>query len=197
MSLPNPGMSFTPFDPLPASDLNDIVENIEALAAGTGLNDDSVTAPKIVGLDKSNLTTDSNPYKFSAGKTGNQAIPGGVATKVGFNTERFDTNNNYDAVTTFRYTAPVAGFYFVNGIAQTLLGTTVTDINLQLFKNGTLFRKGGNLKNGVYAQPQVVGFFQLAASDYLEIFFINVAGGDTIEGAVTSSSFEAFLICRT
>lgn len=31
MPLPNPGMSFTPFDPLPASDLNDMVENIEAL----------------------------------------------------------------------------------------------------------------------------------------------------------------------
>lgn len=31
MSLPNTGMSFTPFDPLPASDLNDLVENIEFL----------------------------------------------------------------------------------------------------------------------------------------------------------------------
>lgn len=47
MSLPNPGMSFTPFDPLPASDLNDIVENVEALSAGTGLEDDAVTLPKI------------------------------------------------------------------------------------------------------------------------------------------------------
>ena len=32
MPLPNPGMSFTPLDPLPAADLNDIVENVEALA---------------------------------------------------------------------------------------------------------------------------------------------------------------------
>lgn len=31
-TLPNPGMSFTPFDPLPAADLNDMVENIEAIA---------------------------------------------------------------------------------------------------------------------------------------------------------------------
>lgn len=31
MPLPNPGMTFTPFDPLPASDLNDIVENIDYL----------------------------------------------------------------------------------------------------------------------------------------------------------------------
>lgn len=47
MSLPNVGMSFTPFDILPASDLNDFVENIEALAAGTGLNDDVITGAKI------------------------------------------------------------------------------------------------------------------------------------------------------
>lgn len=42
MPLPNSGMSFTPFDPLAASELNDIVENVEALAAGTGLNNDSI-----------------------------------------------------------------------------------------------------------------------------------------------------------
>jgi hypothetical protein len=47
MALPNPGMSFTPFDTLPASDLNDMVENIEALAAGTGQNAASVNATKI------------------------------------------------------------------------------------------------------------------------------------------------------
>lgn len=47
MALPNLGMVFTPFDPLPASDLNDIVENVEALAAGTGLDDASVTQAKL------------------------------------------------------------------------------------------------------------------------------------------------------
>jgi len=31
-------MSFTPLDPLPASDLNDLVENIESLADGTGFD---------------------------------------------------------------------------------------------------------------------------------------------------------------
>ena len=45
--LPNPGMSFTPFDPLPASDLNNILENIEALADGVnfdiGLNTKTTT----------------------------------------------------------------------------------------------------------------------------------------------------------
>lgn len=47
MSLPNPGMDFTAFDTLPASSLDDMVENIEALADGSGLNDDAVTAAKM------------------------------------------------------------------------------------------------------------------------------------------------------
>lgn len=44
MALPNPGMDFTPFDVLTAAELDDLVENIEALAAGTGLNDNSIAA---------------------------------------------------------------------------------------------------------------------------------------------------------
>lgn len=47
MSLPNPSMSFTPFDVLPAEDLNDIVENIESLADGSGLDDGAVSASKL------------------------------------------------------------------------------------------------------------------------------------------------------
>ena len=42
MSLPNPGMSFTPLDPLPASDLNDIVENVEALQDWSAYDADSL-----------------------------------------------------------------------------------------------------------------------------------------------------------
>lgn len=48
MSLPNPGMSFDPFDTLPASAMNDIVENIEALADGSGLNDDAIEFSKLL-----------------------------------------------------------------------------------------------------------------------------------------------------
>jgi len=47
MSLPNPGMVFTAFDPLPAASLNDIVANVEALAAGTGLDINSISASKL------------------------------------------------------------------------------------------------------------------------------------------------------
>lgn len=48
MPLPNPGMSFTPFDPLPASDLNDMVENIEALQDGSAFDAQGIPGGKVL-----------------------------------------------------------------------------------------------------------------------------------------------------
>lgn len=47
MPLPNTGMDFTAFDALTATQMDDLVENIEALADGSGLNADSVPASAI------------------------------------------------------------------------------------------------------------------------------------------------------
>lgn len=71
MSLPNPSMSFTPLDTLPASSLNDIVENIESLAAGTGLNDASIVASKLGTHIKKGVMATS---VFTS--TGNHSITG-------------------------------------------------------------------------------------------------------------------------
>lgn len=48
MSLPNPSMSFSPFDILTADEMNDLVENDQALAAGTGLDNGSITSSKVL-----------------------------------------------------------------------------------------------------------------------------------------------------
>lgn len=47
MSLPNPGWSVVAFEVPTAAKWSDLGENDDALAAGTGLNDDAVTATKI------------------------------------------------------------------------------------------------------------------------------------------------------
>lgn len=48
MALPNPSMSFSPFAILTAEEMNDLVENIEALADGSGLDDGAVIPSKLV-----------------------------------------------------------------------------------------------------------------------------------------------------
>lgn len=47
MSLPYPSMVFVPLDILTAEEMNQIVGNIESLAAGTGLADGAITSDKI------------------------------------------------------------------------------------------------------------------------------------------------------
>lgn len=47
MSLPNPAMSFSPFAILTSEEMNQIVENIEALSDGSGLADGSITNAKL------------------------------------------------------------------------------------------------------------------------------------------------------
>lgn len=136
----------------------------------------------------------SMPVRFRGYKaSGSQAVTGGVATKITFTTEEYDAGANYDASNS-RFTAPISGVYFLNTIVQTLAGTTTTDNNLALYKNGSLMRKGGNLKSGVYPQHQVIGMFPLAAGDYIEVYFINGVGGDTIEASATSNTFEGCLL---
>lgn len=52
-------MAFTPFDPLPASDLNKIIANQQALAGGTGLDSNSVVTANIADgtIDEAQLAT--------------------------------------------------------------------------------------------------------------------------------------------
>jgi hypothetical protein len=54
-----------------------------------------------------------NPYMFSAYKSANTAVNDGAYSDVVFNTERFDTNNNYDNSTGI-YTVPITGYYQFN-----------------------------------------------------------------------------------
>lgn len=173
MSLPNPGMSFTPFDPLPASDMNDIVENIEALAAGTGLNDSAIVNAKIAA---NNLYASKIfiPYKFHATRTSQQTPGANTFTKMQMNVEQYDTGSNYDAVTNFRFTAPVNGFYTFCG--RTSIGGGANGRAVQcLYKNGVILSRGDDTSHA--SNPIggcVVDQIQLTAGDYIEYYIFSV-----------------------
>lgn len=65
MSLPNPSMDAVPFTPLTAAFLDQMIANIEALAAGTGLNTNVVAASKLVHgrvRNRQGGTTGDNTY---------------------------------------------------------------------------------------------------------------------------------------
>jgi hypothetical protein len=76
MGLPNPGMDFTAFDTLPAASLDDLVENIEALANGSGFS--SATSTSTLG----GAPTSWTPSSWTNVTLGN-AVVSGSYTKVG------------------------------------------------------------------------------------------------------------------
>lgn len=111
MSLPNPSMAFFPFDPLPASQLNDMVENVEALADGSGLDDDAITPAKLALV---NYQTD-NSNSIANVTNGDITIQVGWGQLVGNGT------TNIAETVTF----PVA-FTTVLGVNPAMLGAVVT-----------------------------------------------------------------------
>lgn len=106
MALPNPGMDAVPFTPLTAEFLDDMIENIESLSDGTGLENNTITANKV------DFTTLATVY-FKARPTGSVTVNTTPATKV-FGDEIFDIGSNYNAGTGI-FTAPVAGLYMFSG----------------------------------------------------------------------------------
>lgn len=74
----------------------------------TNITDSSVTIPKL-----------SNPYKARAYLSATQTGVGDTSlTKITFNAESYDPNNNFDNSTNYRYTAPITGYYQVNCMAK-------------------------------------------------------------------------------
>lgn len=72
-NLPNQGMSFSPFAILTAEEQNNLVENIESLATGSGIGDSAITTAKIansaVTSAKIDWTTSGGVWWQEVGRT--------------------------------------------------------------------------------------------------------------------------------
>ena len=150
--------------------------------------DDAVTAAKLDGVDKSLLTTDSNPYKFSVYRNAAQNAASSN-TKVLYDTKVFDTNNNFATST---YTAPVAGFYHFEARADfsSTLGV------IFLYKNGVEHKRGSDLRYTGVTGCVVSTLVQSAANDTWEIYVL--AGGTVAMGVGAALNyFSGFLVSRT
>lgn len=136
-----------------------------------------------------------NPYKFHAYRNAAQNAGNGAFAIINFDTEFFDTNNNFDVTTNVgRYTAPVAGFYQFNARFSSAAGANTI---IALFKNGSIYQRGGHTTGAGTNGPTYNNLVQSAAGDYWEIF--SFAGGGALE--VGSNGlyvyFSGFLVSQT
>lgn len=164
--------------------------NITGLTAG-GLPDASITqselAAGVVG----------NGPAFSAYKSASQTgVASAVFTKVTFNTEEFDTNNNYDTSTS-RFTATVAGYYQFNWNLDT--GGVTTSIAISdLYKNGSSIKRSGGISIAGIGEQYINGSALVYANvnDYFEIYtYIGSGSTATVYGGtVVHSFFQSILV---
>ena len=75
-----------------------------------------------------------NGPTFSAYSNAGQSISNAVFTKLQYATKDWDTNNNYDNTTNYRFTPTVAGYYQVSANVYLNGGNSM---QLSLYKNGS------------------------------------------------------------
>jgi len=137
---------------------------------------------------------------FSAYKSANQTLAYNSVTKVTFDTEEFDTNNNFASST---FTATIAGYYIINW-SMYWAGTGGRNyfVSNQLFKNGSAYKRSaialGALGSAAESQIQSTALVYMnGTTDYLEIYGYQVdysaSSTISITGGLTYTTFSGIL----
>lgn len=147
----------------------------------------------------------SNPYKFFAYQSSTISRADGNTYTVPFNTEVFDTNNNYNPATG-EYTVPVTGYYQVNANLQIWGGTGVAylwDASATLVVDGVSYDQ-----NRLYVYDQgrftfsnlpMANIHYLTAGQKVKVnSFADTQNGSnySIAGSRISANFSAFLVAK-
>lgn len=149
------------------------------------------TGPLTVQQNGVTLGVYGNIPAFSAGLSGgNQSISTNTWTKVQLNTKTFDTNNNFDSVTNYRFTPTVAGYYQINsGLSITYTTAGGSIIYSAIYKNGSAIKQSysgyttsGNV--GLYGTQFISALiFMNGTTDYLELYGWANAGTGYVFGS--------------
>ena len=149
------------------------------------------------GLPQAGLGTNvaGNGPAFSVYLSGNQGISNATWTKVTFDTEVFDTNNNFASN---RFTPTVAGYYQINARIFSDYNTLYpSSVYCGIYKNGTLYSQ-----NAFFIGVTFYGYCGLSdliycngSTDYIEIY-VYLGGGTSVYidgGSTTKSGVSGFL----
>jgi hypothetical protein len=137
----------------------------------------TVNVPTVAGTNTATIPAatgtvmvSGNMPAFSAYQSSTQAVSQNVYTKVLFDTETFDTNNNFASS---RFTPTVAGYYQLNTVLFNQLNTVTDAIYVRFYKNGASYPYGasavGNINNYASVTLQTVMYFN-GSTDYVEVY---------------------------
>jgi len=121
----------------------------------------------------------------------NQSYSAGTDTKVQFDTKVFDSYNQYDNITNYRYAVYIGfdGYHVIHAQVQVAAHSSAGGIAIYIEKNGSIVaRKVVNYQSSALGfTVDITGVFYLAYGDYIEIFI-----NDTLAGTITGGSDKTF-----
>lgn len=137
-----------------------------------------------------------NQPAFSAYQNTQQtSIPQYSNTKITFDIEEFDTNNNFASS---RFTPTVAGYYQISWAVQIGYSSSAY-ILANLFKNGGAYKSGGTVAASASTYPtstQSVVVYLNGTTDYVEIYAWGSNGTSTFNAynGIDRTYFNGILV---
>lgn len=127
-----------------------------------------------------------------------QTITSGSQQKVLFQTEEFDTNNNYANST---FTPTVAGYYQLNAEVRLDGASGTGEIMIVIWKNGSEYKRGTNqsgtqIASSFWAMQVSSLVYANGSTDYFEIYVQQTSGGNLTVTAVNSPNITWFNGCK-
>jgi hypothetical protein len=157
--------------------------NIEPIADnGTvtlGSSGDTITIPSGVTMVNNGTQTGfggaNTPYFYARRGTNQDSVSNDTSTKVQFNTEDFDTGNEYDNSTNYRFVPANGNTYLIHAQIQFAASsnTILQEARTKLYKNGSEIlemRNDGYTTNFNKTAPSLSRVVTGNGSDYYEIY---------------------------
>ena len=170
--------------PVPTSIANG-TSNVSISSSGGNIN--VVTGGTIATFPQSTGTVmvSGNMPAYSVYLSANQTgVGNGVFTKILFDTEVFDTNNNYASS---RFTPTVAGYYQIN-CSLGVNGTLITNALISIFKNGSRYTDGQFTSTNVAIINVSALVYCNGSTDYIELYgYIIATSGNAFSGSSVST----------
>lgn len=155
--------------------------------SGVGTDAPNIT---ISGIQDSMLVGLKNKYMFSAYRSA-AVNSSSSATKVSFDTELYDYNNNFSGGT---YTVPITGCYQFNAMVGNTVAASTLILTI-LYKNGAEANRGNGIDstlNGGLSSSHVSSLISCTAGDTIEVYFVG-GGGSVIAVGKANCYFNGFL----
>lgn len=156
----------------------------------------TIAAPAVAGTNTATLPAatgtvmvSGNMPAFSAYATSGTSVANNTLTKLSFDTEEFDTNNNFASS---RFTPTVAGYYQINGC----IGGAYATLLCTIFKNGSEYKRGVTASGATLNQANVSSVVYLNGStDYVELYTYQGSGStQTMATGISGAYFNGVMV---